>query len=84
MSAFREVKVAFDDVYDDIVEMNKSLQEMTVKLHNNTLQTKQLLEQTSYLRDALYINLLLKFICVDASFFLELKMIFRQKSLQLL
>lgn len=53
LSAFREVKESFDDIYEDILDMNKSLQEMTVKLHNNKLQTKELLEQTTYLQESL-------------------------------
>lgn len=32
--------------------MNKSLQDMSIKLHNNKVQTKELLEQTTYLQDS--------------------------------
>lgn len=53
VAAFREVKETFDDVYQDIMNMNKSLQEMTRKLHHNKLQTKDLLEQTSFLQESL-------------------------------
>lgn len=51
LAAFREVKEAFDDVYSDIVEMNKSVHEMTGRLQNAKQQIKPLLEQTAALQD---------------------------------
>lgn len=52
IAAFREVKEAFDDVYNDIATMNKSVQEMTNRLQNAKQQIKPLLEQTAALQDS--------------------------------
>lgn len=53
LSAFKEVKDSFEHIYQDILDMNKSLQDMSIKLHNNKVQTKELLEQTTYLQQSL-------------------------------
>ncbi|KAK5642430.1 hypothetical protein RI129_008597 [Pyrocoelia pectoralis] len=47
LSEFREVKESFDSICDDITDMSKSLQDMTIRLQNAKKQTKHLLEQTS-------------------------------------
>ncbi|KAK4876961.1 hypothetical protein RN001_009467 [Aquatica leii] len=47
LSEFREVKEAFDSIYDDIAEMSQSLEDMTLRLQNAKKQTKYLLEQTN-------------------------------------
>lgn len=54
LTAFREVKESFDDLYKNIYEMNSSLQDMTIRLQNAKSQTKQLLEQTGVLQDDRY------------------------------
>lgn len=51
LASFKEVKQSFDKVYDDIAEMNKSIQEMTYRLQNSKSQTKQLLQKTSSLQE---------------------------------
>ncbi|XP_050303106.1 conserved oligomeric Golgi complex subunit 6 [Anthonomus grandis grandis] len=51
LSTFMEVKESFDCVYNDIVEMNQSLQEMTQKLQNAKSQTKKLLQKTNSLQE---------------------------------
>ncbi|KAJ3629513.1 hypothetical protein MTP99_013905 [Tenebrio molitor] len=52
LASFREVKVCFDAVYNDVADMSKSIQEMTNRLHNAKMQTKQLLEQTKLLQES--------------------------------
>ncbi|EFA00369.1 conserved oligomeric Golgi complex subunit 6 [Tribolium castaneum] len=52
LASFREVKLCFDAVYNDVSEMSKSIQEMTHRLHNAKMQTKQLLEQTKSLQES--------------------------------
>jgi hypothetical protein len=52
LASFREVKVCFDAVYNDVADMSKSIQEMTNRLHNAKMQTKQLLEQTKSLQES--------------------------------
>ncbi|KAB0796642.1 hypothetical protein PPYR_10703 [Photinus pyralis] len=47
LSEFREVKESFDSIYNDIADMSKSLEDMTLRLQNAKRQTKHLLEQTS-------------------------------------
>lgn len=54
IAAFREVKEAFDGVYNDIADMNKSVQEMTGRLQNAKQQIKPLLEHTATLQDNRY------------------------------
>ena len=51
LAAFREVKEAFDDVYSNIANMSKCLQDMTSRLQNAKAQTKFLLEQTGSLQN---------------------------------
>lgn len=51
LSSFLEVKESFDAVYNDVVEMSKSIKEMTQRLQNSKLQRKQLLQQTSALQN---------------------------------
>lgn len=51
LASFKEVKQSFNNVYDDIAEMNKSIQEMTSRLQNAKSQTKQLLQKTSSLQE---------------------------------
>lgn len=58
IGAFREVKEAFDGVYNDIADMNKSVQEMTGRLQSAKQQIKPLLEQTAALQDSRYFILL--------------------------
>lgn len=45
--AFREVKGALDEVYNDVVTMTDSVKEMTTRLQNTKAQTKSLIEQTT-------------------------------------
>lgn len=52
LSSFKEVKEAFDQVYDEISGMSKSIQDMMGRLQNAKTQTKHLIEQTNSLRDA--------------------------------
>lgn len=55
------MKESFDDVYKDIVDMNKSVQEMTSRLQNAKQQIKPLLEQTATLQNNRYMALPLVF-----------------------
>lgn len=64
MSAFREVKNALDDVYNDIASMSETVTDMTKRLENTKAQTKSLIDQTNsyqeerYLIDFAKINLI--------------------------
>lgn len=49
------MKEAFDDVYNDIANMNKSVQEMTGRLQSAKQKIKPLLEQTAALQDNRYL-----------------------------
>ncbi|CAG9772275.1 unnamed protein product [Ceutorhynchus assimilis] len=51
LASFKAVKVSFDSVYNDIAEMNKSIQDMTLQLQNAKSQTKKLLQKTSALQE---------------------------------
>ncbi|XP_017780068.1 PREDICTED: conserved oligomeric Golgi complex subunit 6 [Nicrophorus vespilloides] len=51
LSAFREVKESFDDVYNDVADMSKSIRDMTNRLQNARIQTKHLLDQTNSLNN---------------------------------
>lgn len=55
LAAFREVKETFDEVYNNVADMNKSLQDMTLRLQNAKKQTKHLLEQTATLENDKYL-----------------------------
>lgn len=61
IAAFREVKNVFDDVYNDIANMNKSVQEMTSRLQNAKQQIKPILEHTANLQDHRYTIAILYF-----------------------
>ncbi|KAJ8937284.1 hypothetical protein NQ314_011964, partial [Rhamnusium bicolor] len=50
LASFLEVKESFDSVYNDVTEMSRSLKDMTYRLQNSKVQTKQLLQQTSILQ----------------------------------
>lgn len=47
LSAFREVKNVFDDIYNDIAKMSESVAEMTKRLETTKAQTKNLIDQTN-------------------------------------
>lgn len=61
LASFKEVKDSFDGVYDDILQMNKSIQEMSLQLQNAKSHTKALLQKTSELQVSFYV-------CKTASF----------------
>ncbi|CAG9822334.1 unnamed protein product [Phaedon cochleariae] len=50
LASFSEVKESFDIVYKDVAEMNDSIKDMTKRLHNSKIQTKQLLNISSQLQ----------------------------------
>ncbi|KYN04213.1 PREDICTED: conserved oligomeric Golgi complex subunit 6 [Cyphomyrmex costatus] len=50
LSTFREVKASLDDVYQNVLAMNTSVQSMTNRLQATKAQTSQLIEQTSKLQ----------------------------------
>ncbi|RZF43377.1 hypothetical protein LSTR_LSTR001638 [Laodelphax striatellus] len=50
LSAFRMVKEALDSVYNDVSEMNNSVQNMTLQLQATKSQTHDLIEQTTKLQ----------------------------------
>lgn len=55
LASFKEVKDSFDSVYDDIVQMNKSIQDMSLQLQNAKSHTKALLQKTSELQVSFYV-----------------------------
>ncbi|XP_018301380.1 conserved oligomeric Golgi complex subunit 6 isoform X3 [Mycetomoellerius zeteki] len=50
LATFREVKASLDDVYQNVLAMNTSVQSMTNRLQATKAQTSQLIEQTSKLQ----------------------------------
>ncbi|XP_069686337.1 conserved oligomeric Golgi complex subunit 6 [Periplaneta americana] len=50
LSAFREVKEALDAIYNDVSEMNNSVQNMTSRLQATKTQTHHLIDQTTKLQ----------------------------------
>ncbi|KAG5315402.1 COG6 protein, partial [Pseudoatta argentina] len=50
LASFREVKASLDDVYQNVLAMNTSVQSMTNRLQATKAQTSQLIEQTSKLQ----------------------------------
>lgn len=49
--AFRNVKVSFDTIYNDIADMGTFVQEMTDRLQNAKQQIKPLIEHTAGLQE---------------------------------
>lgn len=71
------VKEAFDGVYNDIADMNKSVQEMTGRLQNTKQQIKPLLEHTATLQDNRYSLFRCKLLDLKLITFSALKMIYK-------
>ncbi|XP_047368053.1 conserved oligomeric Golgi complex subunit 6 isoform X1 [Vespa velutina] len=51
LSAFREVKTCLDNIYQDVLAMNNSVQCMTNRLQVTKTKTSQLIEQTTKLQN---------------------------------
>lgn len=51
LSAFREVKTCLDDIYQNVLAMNTSVQCMTNRLQTTKAKTSQLIEQTTQLQN---------------------------------
>ncbi|XP_035727761.1 conserved oligomeric Golgi complex subunit 6-like isoform X1 [Vespa mandarinia] len=51
LSAFREVKICLDNIYQDVLAMNNSVQCMTNRLQVTKTKTSQLIEQTTKLQN---------------------------------
>lgn len=64
LASFREVKHCFDAVYNDIAGMSTSIQEMSHRLQDAKMQTKQLLEQAKTLQEARFVRQFYKAILV--------------------
>lgn len=54
LSAFREVKTCLDNIYQDVLAMNTSVQCMTNRLQVTKTKTSQLIEQTTKLQNERY------------------------------
>lgn len=56
LESFRSVKAAFDAIYEDISEMNKSVQDMRNRLQSTKMQTNHLLQKTNSLQQEMKKN----------------------------